>query len=81
MISGKIREVDQFVMGGFEIESKVPAIEAYRLFPGLRLQRREDGQLTGNNGKAHTCRSNLKPHNVIPAVHVNGFASDGGAEV
>ena len=48
VISGKIRDIDQFVMGGFEIESKIPAIEAYRLFPGLRLHRREDGQLAGN---------------------------------
>jgi len=35
-------------MGGFEIESKIPAIEAYRLFPELRLRRLQDGQLTGN---------------------------------
>ena len=48
VISGKIPEVNQFVMGGFEIESKIPAIEAYRLFPDLRLRRLDDGQLTGN---------------------------------
>lgn len=48
VISGKIPDVNQFVMGGFEIESKIPAIEAYRLFPALRLHRLDDGQLTGN---------------------------------
>lgn len=48
VISGRLPEVSQFVMAGFEIDSKIPAIEAYRLFPDLRLRRREDGQLTGN---------------------------------
>ncbi len=48
VISGRIPNVNQFVMGGFEIESKIPAIEAYRLFPDLRLHRLQDGQLTGN---------------------------------
>ncbi len=48
VISGKIPDVNQFVMGGFEIESKIPAIEAYRLFPQLRLHKLNDGQLTGN---------------------------------
>lgn len=48
VISGRIPEFNQYVMGGFEIESKIPAIEAYRLFPDLRLRRLRDGQLTGN---------------------------------
>ena len=48
VISGKIPEFNQFVMGGFEIESKVPAVEAYRIFPDLRLHKLDDGQLTGN---------------------------------
>lgn len=47
-ISGKIRGLEQFVMGGFEIASKITATEAYKLFPEQRLQVREDGQLTGN---------------------------------
>ena len=58
VISGKIPEVNQFVMAGFEIQSKIDAIKAYRLFPEHRLRKREDGQLTGNiivnaNGKQH----------------------------
>lgn len=48
VISGKLRGVEQFVMGGFEIASKISATEAYKLFPELRLGRRSDGQLTGN---------------------------------
>jgi hypothetical protein len=48
VISGRVPSFSQFVMGGFEIEAKIPAIEAYRLFPELRLRRLPDGQLTGN---------------------------------
>jgi len=48
VVSGKIPDFNQFVMGGFEIESKIHAVEAYRLFPSLRLRIRDDGQLTGN---------------------------------
>lgn len=49
VISGKIPEFNQFVMGGFEIESKVPAVEAYRIFPDLRLHKLDDG----TDGKHH----------------------------
>jgi hypothetical protein len=57
-ISGKIPGFRQFVMGGFEIASKLSAAEAYTAFPHQRLQMREDGQLTGNiivssDGKQH----------------------------
>jgi hypothetical protein len=48
VISGRIPEANQFVMGGFEIESKIPAIEAYHRIPDQRLSRLPDGQLTGN---------------------------------
>lgn len=48
VISGKIPDLNQFVMAGFEIESKIPATEAYRHFPELRLRELGDGQLTGN---------------------------------
>jgi hypothetical protein len=36
------------VVGGFEIEAKIPAAEAYRIFPDLRLRTLPDGQLDGN---------------------------------
>ena len=48
VVSGKVRGVHQFVMGGFEIKSKMNAIEAHAQFPQHRLRRRSDGQLTGN---------------------------------
>jgi hypothetical protein len=48
VISGKLKGVNQFVMGGFEIERKINACEAYDMFPDQRLSRRGDGQLTGN---------------------------------
>src|SRR3954452_23532169 len=48
VISGKVPNVDQFVMGGFEIAEKISASEAYVRFPEQRLRQREDGQLTGN---------------------------------
>jgi len=47
-VSGKVRGVDQFVLGGFEIAEKIHASEAYERFPHLRLRKLEDGQLTGN---------------------------------
>ena len=48
VISGKVAGLNQFVMGGFEIASKINAVEAYRMFPDQRLSKRDDGQLTGN---------------------------------
>lgn len=47
-ISGKVRGVDQFVMGGFEVAEKIHMKEAYRRFPEQRLHRLKDGQLDGN---------------------------------
>ena len=57
-VSGKVPGVAQFVMGGFEIAEKIPAIDAYERFPELRLQKLDDGQITGNvivdaEGKQH----------------------------
>jgi hypothetical protein len=58
VISGRLAHANQYVMAGFEIDAKVDAIEAYRMFPELRLRRRAGGQLTGNiivdaNGRHH----------------------------
>src|SRR6478752_1549801 len=57
-ISGKLRNVNQYVMGGFEVENKIDAMKAYQRFPEQRLHLREDGQLAGNvivdeNGAQH----------------------------
>jgi len=48
VISGRIRGVNQYVMGGFEVAEKTTALEAYRAFPEQRLRQLPDGQLTGN---------------------------------
>jgi hypothetical protein len=58
VVSGKIPDAEQFVLGGFEIAEKITASEAYIRFPELRLSKREDGQVTGNvivnaDGKQH----------------------------
>jgi hypothetical protein len=58
IISGKVPEVPQYVVGGFEVTEKIDAIAAYRRFPDLRLHRMDDGQLEGNiivtaQGKQH----------------------------
>jgi len=58
VISGKLPNVRQFVMGGFEVEQKISSQQAYQMFPDQRLQLRDDGQLTGNiivdaNGAQH----------------------------
>jgi len=58
VVSGKVRNVDQIVLGGFEIAEKISAIEAYERFPEQRLRLLPDGQVTGNvivtaNGEQH----------------------------
>src|SRR5437588_6470159 len=58
VVTGKVRNVDQVVLGGFEIAEKISAIEAYERFPEQRLSLGPDGQVTGNvivnaNGKQH----------------------------
>jgi hypothetical protein len=57
-ISGKVRGVDQFVMGGFEVDRKIHARDAFELFPERHLHLLPDGQLAGNvvideEGKQH----------------------------
>jgi len=64
VISGKVPDANQFVIAGFEVKAKIPAIEAYGQFPELRLRQLEDGQLTGNiivspDGRQH----HLDQHN------------------
>lgn len=58
VISGKLPNVRQYVMGGFEVAQKIDAQRAHEQFPDQRLRLREDGQLTGNvivdaEGKQH----------------------------
>jgi len=58
VVSGKVRDVDQFVIGGLEIAEKIDVLEAYHRFPEQRLRMGEDGQVMGNiivdaSGKQH----------------------------
>ena len=48
VVSGKLPDVQQFVMGGFEVDTKIDAIQAYTKLPQHRLRRLPDGQITGN---------------------------------
>lgn len=48
VVSGKVRDTPQVVLGGFEVAEKISAIEAYERFPEQRLYLRQDGQVTGN---------------------------------
>src|SRR5262245_58932612 len=48
VVSGKVRNVDQVVLGGFEIAEKISAMEAYERFPEQRLRVLPNGQVTGN---------------------------------
>lgn len=47
-ISGKVKGVEQFVMGGFEVARKIHASQAYKEFPERHLRLLPDGQVTGN---------------------------------
>lgn len=48
VVSGKSKDVQQYVVGGFKVEEKINALAAYRRFPENRKVRREDGVVTGN---------------------------------
>src|SRR5262245_35450815 len=48
VVSGKVPNVAQFVIGGLEIAEKIDVLEAYRRFPEQRLRMGDDGQVTGN---------------------------------
>jgi len=46
-MSGKVKGVQQFIIGGFQVAEKISAMAAYKRFPEQRL-RLVDGQLNGN---------------------------------
>lgn len=48
LISGKVPNVPQYIVGGFEVAENIKATVAYKRFPDLRLRQKENGQLTGN---------------------------------
>jgi hypothetical protein len=48
VVSGAARGVQQYVVGGFQVQEKISALTAYRRFPENRLHLSEDGILMGN---------------------------------
>ena len=57
-ISGKIKQKAPYIVGGFQVDEKISAIEARLKYPEFNLQRNEEGQVIGNiivdeNGEHH----------------------------
>src|SRR5690348_15731702 len=57
VVSGRVKNIRQFVVGGFQVEEKISTLAAYRRFPENHLAV-ENGQVVGNiiidqNGKQH----------------------------
>lgn len=47
-VSGKVHDLGQTVLGGFEIAEKINAIDAYERFPDQRIHLLPNGQVAGN---------------------------------
>lgn len=59
VVSGKVPSVQQYVVGGLQVEEKIDALTAYEHFPENRLTRDERGLVMGNiivesHGKQHS---------------------------
>ena len=48
VISGKTKDLDQYVIGGFQVAEKVDALTAYEKLPANRLSKGSDGVVRGN---------------------------------
>lgn len=48
VVSGRIQQLPQYIIGGFQVEEKISAIEAYSRFPEYRLRKNEAGETLGN---------------------------------
>ena len=58
VVSGKTKNLAQYVFGGMRVAEKIDHLAAYGRFPQNRLRRREDGIIVGNvivdsKGKKH----------------------------
>ena len=47
-ISGRMKDVKQYVVGGFAVDQKINALAAYERFPENRMEQTEQGLLKGN---------------------------------
>lgn len=48
VVSGKAHGVQQYVVGGLQVQEKITALAAYKRFPENRLRKDKDGRLVGN---------------------------------
>lgn len=48
LVSGKVKNYPQYIVGAIEVDKKIKSRTAYRRFPELRLHETADGQLDGN---------------------------------
>lgn len=48
VVSGRVKNLKQYVVGGFKVDQKLDALAAYQLFPENRQLKRPDGSLAGN---------------------------------
>lgn len=48
VVSGKLQGLQQYVVGGMQVEEKISALTAYERFPENRLHVDADGRLRGN---------------------------------
>ena len=63
VVSGKTNGVQQYVVGGMQVEDKISALAAYGRFPENRIRTSERGELVGNIiVNADGTRSNLDEH-------------------
>ena len=47
-ISGKVKNIKQYVVGGFQVEEKISALAARKRFPENRMHKDGNGNLKGN---------------------------------
>lgn len=47
-ISGRMKSLEQYVVGGFQVKEKIDALLAYDRFPEYRQTLHDDGSLSGN---------------------------------
>ena len=57
-ISGRVQSHQPYIVGGFQVEEKITALQAFRRYPDYRLARLNNGQVAGNvivdgHGKHH----------------------------
>jgi len=64
VVSGRVPNAVQFVVGGFEVSEKINALAAHKRFPQNRLRLNDSGQIEGNViSDSHGNHHRLDDHN------------------